>query len=231
MKLVILASLFLLAGSVHSEERRQLPFELFGVPLGAIVRADPEAEDRLRGLPSVVVKSAEVVLGHGIHVYFKPLKEFEGFPYIERSMDDSDPFPKTSFRLYLLPVIPDSVTTREQLTELSDSKDLEFEVTLIEWYNESADENEEWSAYSNARRLCATFSLDFEVQPDIHSQSLNEWHTYICDFEQENRMFRVIGQYGATRVSLQDTEAVSDLKERALEEKFRRFELESIRPY
>ena len=231
MKTAALAILPLLAGVVQSDERRQVPQELFGVPLGAIVSVDPDADDRLVGLPSLKIKSAERVLGHGIHVYFKPSKIYSGFPYIERPQNESDPLPKTNFRLYLLPIIPDTVTTQEQLTKLTASEDLKFEVTLIEWHHDSEDKKPEWDAYMNARHLCATFSLDFVVAPDIYNQTLKDWHTYTCDFEQGDRMFRVVGQYGATRVSLQDKEEIFESKENALEQKFKRLELESIRPY
>lgn len=231
MKTVALSILLLLAGVVQSGERRQVPHELFGVSLGAIVSVDPDAEDRLIGLPAVQIKSAERFLGHGIHVYFKPAKEYSGFPYIERSKDKSDPFPKTNFRLYLLPIVPDTVTTSEQLKDLTDSKGLEFEIVLIEWHRDSEDERPERDAYINARHLCATFSLDLVVEPEIYNQILEDWHTYTCEFEQGDRVFRVAGQYGATRVSLEDKEEIAESKHSALEQKFKRLELESIRPY
>lgn len=231
MKYAVLIIVLFFAVVVRGDERRQVPHELFGVSLGAIVSVDPDVDDRLLGLPGVKVISAEKFMGHGIHVYFKPSQEYAGFPYIERPQDESAPLPKTNFRLYLLPIIPDTVTTREQLKELTDSKDLEFEITLIEWHHDSEDKKPEWDAYMNARHLCATFSLDFVVAPDIYNQTLKDWHTYTCDFEQGDRMFRVVGQYGATRVSLQDKEEIFESKENALEQKFKRLELESIRLY
>jgi hypothetical protein len=231
MKTIIPSIFLLLAGDALAGERRDVPHELFGVPLGAIVTADPETDDRLVGLPSIQIRSFEKVLGHGVHVYFKPSKDYPGFPYVERPGDKSDTLFETNFRLYLLPIIPDTVKTKEQLRELTDSTDLEFEVNLIEWRLKSEDKNPERDAYMNARRLCATFSLDFVVAPEIDSQTFKDWHTYTCDFEQGERRFRVVGQYGATRVSLQDKDEIFERKENALEQKFKRLELERIRPY
>jgi hypothetical protein len=229
MKTIISSIFLLLAGVALAGERREVPHELFGVPLGAIVSADPAAEDRLLGLPGIEVKAAEKFLGQGIHVYFKPSKEYAGFPYSEWSSDPSNRFPRTTFRLYLLPIIPENITTSEQLAELTNSEDLEFEIALIEWRREPEGETADREAYWDARRLCATFSLDFSVKPEFRNDW--DWHKYQCDFTQGDRLFSIVGQFGATQVSVQYREEIAEGKQNALEDKFKRLELERIRPY
>lgn len=81
-------------------------------------------------LPVARMTGANRFLGMGLHFYFQPRRTYDLFPFVEEREKPGDKYFKTSFRLYLMPVIPASAKT---LADLDKSKSTDHEVVVIEW--------------------------------------------------------------------------------------------------
>ena len=204
------------SGSVSANE---IPRELFGIRLGAQFKPPPEFEDAGDSVPyKRATGSQNRIMGTGIHLYVEPRKTYKAFPYIEYPEPDNKYF-TTSFRLLVLPVIPDSVISMEKL-----GTDFEWEVVLIEW----ADSDDESDGYFWAEEMCKTFSLDFNVEPTIVDQIKQDW--YECRFVSNDRVFKISSQF-RKEVALKYVSGVIEQKSNAVEDSARRLQLEEIRPY
>ncbi len=77
------------------------PTKLFDVELGAKLGVE-SGGNSLSGLNGEF-KASNRFLGMGIHVYFKPNRQYEDYPYKE--FPNKTNYPLTTFRLYAYPVI------------------------------------------------------------------------------------------------------------------------------
>jgi hypothetical protein len=229
----ILITVLLLTSSVSmADESRDVPKKLFGISLGGIYDlGDPDDND-LGNLPVKKFTSLEVFMGQGVHYYFQPNKEYKIFKYVEYVKKPEDHFFKTSFRLYLLPVIPSTITTNEQFNKVK----LNWEVTSIQWWDYpgklselsvDAKEKLKREAYYWAIDLCKTFKVDISVKPEIYNNNLDY---YECTFSHGDREFKVTNRpFKNLKLSYKDE--VFNKKDEAVEKMIRKIEADEIRPY
>ena len=209
---------FLFSSLSFAEENHRFPEQLFGITLGGIYDiGEPENKD-LGNIPVEKFTGITRFLGQGIHYYFKPKKQYKQFDYIEKEKKPEDHFFETSFRLYLLPIIPASVSNKKQL----ENTKIKWEVALIEW---SSNANTKENAYWWAFNLCETFEADLSVKPKI-TDSYDK-KEYQCVFSYENRAFKVSSIF-SKRVELSYTQ---EKKDDAVEKKMRKLQANEIRPY
>lgn len=219
MKKIILFLLISLLISC-SKESNTVPKELFGIKLGLIFDTSNIDESNTGDLPIKKFTGSNRFLGNGSHVYFEPLKENKYFPYKEEKDKPSDKFYKTNFRLYVLPVIPDSIKTTE---ELNKSK-LKMEVVLIEWSDSKKNKEE---SYYWSINMCKNFSSDIKVKPEI--LDLYDSKTYSCRFIIQDRELE-IRNIGSDRVyfTLKRPKEIFDKKDNDVEEKIRKLNVKEI---
>ena len=203
------------------EEAGDVPKELFGIKLGSIYDFTNVTRESVGNLPIKQFTGTEQSFGIGTHFYFVPLKESKYFPYTEKKKTGNVKFFNTSYRLYLLPVIPDSIKTIE---ELSTSK-FDMEVALIEWSDEKKDKEE---AYFWAMEMCKIFSSDTKTKPEILDNYEFKTHPYDCKFKKDNRMLRINNMSNSVYFSLQYDKEFMDKKTEQIEEKIRKLKLKDI---
>ena len=201
------------------EEVGDVPKELFGIKLGSIYDSTNVTRENVGNLPIKQFTGSEQSFGIGTHFYFEPLKESKYFPYTEKKKTGNVKFFNTSYRLYLLPVIPDSIKTIE---ELSASK-FDMEVALIEWSDEKKDEEK---AYFWAMEMCKIFSSDTKTKPEIFDNY--ESKDYFCKFKKDNRMLDISSLSNSVYFKLQYDKEFMDKKTEQIEEKIRKLKLKDI---
>jgi hypothetical protein len=199
--------------------QQSVPRKLFGIDLGGVYELG-SSDDDIGNLPIKKFAGMNKFLGEGIHYYFSPQIENAAFPYVEHRDRPDDKYFKTSFRMYLLPVIPPSIATLEQLNKAK----LKWEVTTIEWSDEEKDESKR---YAWAFDLCQTFSADITVEPEITNQYKDE---YTCTFSSEDREFKVSSRYSKS-VALAFKGKYFSEKNDAVDTVVRRLRAKDIRPY
>jgi hypothetical protein len=215
-----LLSIFLLFTLVScSSDAGDVPKELFGIKLGTIFDFSKISRDSVDKFPIKQFTGANQFLGNGTHFYFEPLKESKYFPYKDKKKKSDDKFYETNYRLYLLPIIPDSIKTIEELS----SAKLDMEVTVIEWSDKKANEQE---AFFWAKDMCQTFSADIKVKPEILDNF--ESKAYYCEFKKDNRMLKINNLMESVYFSLQYDKDFLDKKNEQLEEKVRKLKAKEI---
>ena len=218
--MVLIAFILLTSSLSLAEESRGVPKKLFGISLGGIYKlGDPETNN-FGNIPVKKITGLQKFLGEGIHCYFQPKEEYKSFEYVEKRKKPEDRFFETSFRLYLLPVIPSTIKTIEQL----DLPKENWEVTAIEWSRPAKTEEK---AYYWAMDLCKTFKADISVSPEIDDDH-KEW--YACTFSFGDREFRV-SSFLSGSVELSYKREVFEAKNEAVDKVIRKLQAEKIRPY
>jgi len=213
--------LLLISSQCFAEEPRGVPEKLFGVTLGGIYDlGNPEIGD-FGDIPVKKFAGINRFLGQGIHYYFQPKENHKFFEYAEKREKPKDKYVRTSFRLYLLPVIPPEITTIDQLNEAK----LKWEVSVIEWSNDPKTKDD---AYYWAIDLCKTFAVDISVNPEITDHFDSKW--YECTFSTDDREFKVSSFYSKS-VQLSYKKEVSDSKNKSVERAARKLQVNEIRPY
>jgi hypothetical protein len=202
-----------------SSDAGNVPKELFGIKLGTIFDFSKISRDSVDKFPIKQFTGANQFLGNGTHFYFEPLKESKYFPYKEEKKKSDDKFYETNYRLYLLPIIPDSIKTIEELS----SAKLDMEVTVIEWSDKKANEKE---AFFWAKDMCQTFSADIKVKPEILDNF--ESKAYYCEFKKDNRMLKINNLMESVYFSLEYDKDFLDKKNEQLEEKVRKLKAKEI---
>ena len=176
-------------------------------------------------------------LGMGIHFYFQPRRTYELFPFAEKRENPEDKYFTTPFRLYLMPVIPAST---KSLQDLEKSSAADFEVVIIEWRQLMTDAgttpDARHSDYYWAQNLCKTFEADLGIKPKLTDM----WYpksspnganaAFVCTFAQGNRELKVSSFLGR-EVSLRFNQEVINAKEATVETQVRRLHAPAIRPY
>jgi hypothetical protein len=213
MKRAALVILFLPA--VASSQ--QVPTVLFGVEVG---RSYEMALDGSIDLPVSEVTGYTQFIGTGVHVFFRPSETSSMFPYIEYPEEGNEAF-ATSYRAYLLPVIPESVESLDDLDSLT-----EYQAVLVQWSDSKASDREAWDDYWWARNMCRSIESDLNVEPDISDYI--DTLDYTCRFTNDRHELEVTSVFEkAIRLSLRDTEST----EVDIESKIRRLEMDRDRPY
>ena len=221
IKKICFAFLLLISSQSWAEGPRGVPEKLFGIALGGIYDiGNPEVND-FGNIPVKRFTGMNRFLGNGIHYYFEPKKEHKFFEYVEKREKPEDKYFTTSFRLYLLPVIPPAITTVEQL----DKAKLKWEVSIIEWSNDPKTKED---AYYWATNLCKTFGVDISVKPEIIDHYDSKW--YECTFSTGDREFKV-SSFSSKSVQLSYKKEVFDNKNELVDKVLRKLHAKEIRPY
>ncbi|MDP9360532.1 MAG: hypothetical protein M3P29_03680 [Acidobacteriota bacterium] len=198
-----------------------VPTKLFGVTLGSVYDVGDGANN-FGDLPVARFAGMRTFLGHGVHYYFKPKSENKAFPYIEKKKRPDDKTFETSYRLYLLPVIPPTTKTVDQL----EHQKQKWEVATIEW-SDTAETKDD--AYYWAIDLCETFQMDIGSKPVVIDNHATKWHK--CIFASGNREFSVSNLQDMRIVELAYKHDVLERKDKAVESVLRRLRADQIRPY
>lgn len=213
--------LLLLSSLSLAEESRGVPEKLFGIKLGGLYDIGDLKSKDIGNLPIKKITGEQRFLGRGIHYYIQPKEVYKEFEYVEKREKPEDQYFRTSFRLYLLPVIPATATTMKQL----ENTKVNWEVTDIEWSNDAKTEED---AYFWAFNLCKTFKADILVEPKIKDYFENKF--YECTFSSGDRDFKVSSAYSRT-VSLSYKQEVFETKNGRVDQIIRKLEAGEIRPY
>lgn len=214
-----------------------VPKSLFGVELGKTYRV-PNKKDHTHGdIPVRRMTGANKFLGVGVHFYFQPLRTYKEFPFVERREKPKDKYFPSSFRLYLLPVIPTNVKT---LQDFENSAELEFEVMVIEWRETSRSNvrstKKVHEDYFWAKDLCDTFEADLGVKPEVldvwysEKESQSKSTFYSCTFEEGDRRLMVNSSFGPS-VTLNFQDEFYESKNTTVETQLHKLRAADIRPY
>lgn len=219
---------FFLIGMVLSAKvfAEGVPKSLFGVTLGEVYKTESKNDFAEHGFPVEKITGAQSFMGHGMHFYFKPKKAYPGFPYAESEPRKSDSdFHKTSFRLYVFPIIPEDIDT----AKLLESKETwEWEVALIEWSDDDAGNS--WDTYERIKNLCDMFAQDLNMEPDIVDKISEVDKVYSCTFTTGQRQLKATSRH-FPRVSLSYTQELSRQREKAMKRRINELRINEIRPY
>ena len=228
MKNLIFAMLFLVSHSI-ANDLSQVPKQLFGITLGKTYTAEEHTFNQKNSLPIKKFAGLKRFLGRGIHLYFQPLNEYQAFKYSEQRKNKNDKYFETSFSLYLLPVIPKSISSLNQLK--IDDKNILWEVARINWETYETQETNETvkNAYYWAKDLCKTFEVDLDLKPEI--LDFEDDKVYTCTFITSNRELKIESLSSLKIFSLAYSEDIFNKKSDAIEKTIRKLQANDIRPY
>ena len=220
--------LFMLLPSLSvAEEFRDIPEELFCVELGGIYDlGDPEGKHP-GNIPVKKIAGIKRFLGNGIHYFFHPKEEgnckeeSNCLGYLEKCENPEGQNFGTSYRLYLLPVLPPSITNTAQLEQTK----LKWEVQSIGW-SQNANTKEE--AYNWAVDLCEKLKADFSAPPKITDHSGSKW--FQCSFSSGDREYKVNNINVIRSIELSYKIGIIAGKDEAVEEIFQKLHAEDIKP-
>lgn len=203
-----------------ADKTRDVPKELFGVRVGAIYKMGEGTKDKFGTLPIKKIGGAERSFGIGQHLYFEPLNENSAFPYKEKKKKPTDEYFTTSHHLYILPIIPSSIETEEQLNAYMID---DVEIASIDWSDYKEDDS---SAYFWIADMCKTFSADIAVKGEIADDYKGNF--YSCKFKNGERQLEAnnIGNMVIVRLSY-DKETL-DKKTKAIDTFVRKIKAKEI---
>jgi hypothetical protein len=222
LPILILVSPF--AAYAQNDAPKPFPKGLFGVNLGGIHNYG-SSDDKHLETGTFPVKKITIVDGRlspGRHTYFQPLKEYEAFKYIEKKKKPDDKFFPTSFRLYVLPIIPKD----KSLKELSTFK-FKFNVNIIEW---SEEVKQDLSLYVWAKMLCEDIGADLGMKPTVKHDSY-ELSWYECNFIENDKELIISSVLGSKRFTLKYIKKILDERSEAVDNLAQKFRMNKIRPY
>lgn len=218
---IIIVSVLLFTSLSYAEVLNGVPTELFGIKLGGIYEIGDSEKNTLGNIPIKKFTGMKRFLGQGIHYFFQPMKEYKAFEYIEKKEDPENQYYETSFRLYMLPIIPHSFKKIEQLEKLTPK----WEVAVIEWSSEAKTKDD---AYYWAIDICKTFETDINLKPEIINSYEQKW--YECIFSTGSREFKASSSYSRS-IQLSYIKKVFDKKNDEVEKIIHKIKAEEIRPY
>ncbi len=219
-----LISLFLISNLAFAiEPAREIPTELFGIRLGEVYDAGGTPPGKKGNFPVKRFTGANKFFGEGVSYYFEPSKRYKAFPYVEEKKSKSDKYFGSSFRAYILPLIPDTISSAEEL----ENTPLKWQPIVIEW---SIKAKSEANAYYWAIDLCKTFAIDFGSKPEILDVYEKDHKSYVCTFSADNREFLVAAQYGSQRVALRYNDETSRSMSAMVETKRRKMAAKEFIP-
>jgi hypothetical protein len=206
-----------------AEPARPIPTELFGLRLGEAYDIGDQSKGVKGDIPVKRFTGFQKVFGEGLHYFFEPLKPYKAFPYVEEKKSKSDKYFKSSFRAYIIPVIPDGISNTAELSQAN----LRYVPIVIEW---SIKVKSEEISYFWAKDLCKTFAVDFDKQPEIFDFYKKEKKSYLCKFSADNREFEIAFDYSYKRVRLSYNTETKEAMQDAVEKKRRKIEANDINP-
>jgi hypothetical protein len=211
-----------------SKVARPFPSELFGIELDGEYELGPSNETGT--FPVKHITGVETSFGVGNHMYFEPLKENQNFRFRKKNKTPTDQYFRTSHHIYAYFVFPDRITTTEQLNDYITNESqgrTKWHVVNIDWDDELATEAEGYGWVSN---MCASVEADIERTPETVDQVEN--HFFHCTFKEGNRELKIYTYgYKSVFISLRHSKEASDAEEKRYDQRFRKLEMEKIRPY
>ena len=221
LKKSITVLLILLPSLSSSAEFRDVPEKLFSIELGrTYVIGDLEGKD-IGSIPVKKFAGIKQFMGNGIHYYFYPKDEDNTLEYLEKNDKVKNLKFGTPYRLYLLPVIPSTITALVQLEKMK----LNWEVQSIGW-SQNAKTKEE--AYNWAVDLCKTLKLNISVVPEIKDFFDSKW--FECTFSSGDREYKVSNINVIRSVELSYKKEIIEAKEEAVEKTFKKLQSEKSQP-
>ena len=226
IKSICATFLLLFCSQSFAEGTSPVPDKLFGVPLGGIYDIGTPELVGIGNLPIKKFTGAQKFLGEGLHYYFEPKEAYKAFNYVERPEKQGEQYFPTSFRLYLLPVIPNTITNIEQFEKAT----LKWEVSVIEWSGEATkdDHKAKDEAYYWAIDICKTFESDISVKPEIYNNF--EDKLYSCTFSSGDRKL-VVGSLSAKYFQLSYAGNIFNKKTDNVDNTIRKLRAKNIKPY
>lgn len=163
-----------------------IPEILFDIPLGGIYDIGPHEGEDVGTLPVRTIKWTESPEDYGLSgpnlgLFFEPLTSNPAYPYLENEFNGHV---ETTFRLAVLPVIPDDASSLADL----DMDRLLWMISAIQWYDSKSSDPED-RKYSWAKNLCKSVAADLGIEPAVSDDP--EYNSYQCDFANQERMLRI----------------------------------------
>jgi hypothetical protein len=220
-KFFYIVLLMLLPSLSSAEESRDVPEKLFGIELGGIYDLGDLNDKDLGSIPVKKFGGAKQAQGNGIHYFFHPKDEHNCIEFLEKCKKPEEQKFGTSYRLYLLPVMPPTITAIAQLEKAK----LNWEVQSIGW-SQNAETKEE--AYNWAIDLCEKFKEDISVDPQIKDYFNSKW--FECTFSSGDREYKVSNINVIRSVELFYKDEIVEGKVEAVEKIFQKLRAETTRP-
>ncbi len=211
--------------TVIGHSASDIPEILFDIPLGGIYDIGSHEGEDVGTLPVRTIKWTEDPADYGLPgpsrgLFFEPLTSNPAYPYLE---NQTNGHVETTFRLFVLPVIPDDASSRAEV----DMDRLLWKVGAIQWYDPKSNDPED-RKYGWAINLCKSVAADLGIEPKVSDEP--EYNTYQCDFANQERMLR-IGSSGGKKIKLQYLDDVWLEIHDGVRTKIRKLEMDDTRPY
>jgi len=218
---IFIVLLMLLPSLSSAEEFHDVPEKLFGIELGGIYDLGSLDGKDLGNIPVKKFAGINQIQGKGIYYFFHPTDELKGIEYIEKNKKPKGQKFGTSYRLYLLPLLPSTITDIAQLEKAK----LNWEVQSIGW-SQNAETKEE--AYKWAVGLCEKLKEDISLAPQIKDFFDSKW--FECTFSSGDRKYKVSNINVIRSVELFYKDEIVKAKDEAVEKTFQKLQAETIRP-
>lgn len=211
--------------AVIGQPASDIPAFLFDIPLGGIYDIGTHEGEDVGTLPVRTIKWTEDPEDYGLPgpslgLFFEPLTTNPAYPYLE---NQTNGHVETTFRLAVLPVIPDDASSLAEV----DMDRLLWMIFAIQWYDPKSNDPED-RKYSWAKNLCKSVAADLGIEPKVSDEP--EYNSYQCDFANQERMLRIAGM-GGKMLKLQYTDDVWLEMRDGVRTKIRKLEMEDTRPY
>jgi hypothetical protein len=205
------------------------PIKLFGVTLGQTYFFDPQAPDDPGDFPVSKIAGFEKFLAPGFTIFFKPNKEYKEFSYAEEDGGKEHPECKkckATFSMYVLPDIPSSIVTSDQLEKAK----IGFIPISINWRNLKDKDAKNDKLYWWAHELCRIFEVDINIKPEVID--VKKENLYICYFRRSEKQLKVsANDVYAQEVSLSYDADTWMALDKAFADRIRKIQANEIRPY
>jgi hypothetical protein len=227
-RILLVALLLFCSLASYARKAAPLPESMFGVKLGSIHKLPDSNDPKVVGtLPIREWKGlAPSMMGIGFSLYFRPLKDYKAFPYIEQREKPEDKFSVTSFSLYLLPKFPQDALNLDEKTLRASIK---WEVAAIEWFTKDANKKRSNNAYYWAMDYCKTLTVDLARKPKT-----DDWDNpkqFSCELEEDDRRL-FVGNLGDLKIyRLSYSSSVFKNKNKALDTIIRKLQMKRIGPF
>jgi hypothetical protein len=212
--------IFLAVSISCTEKQNAVPKELFGIKLGNIYNLGDGSRNSVGNLPIKKIGGIEASFTIGQHLYFQPLSVNPKFEYTESKKNSWDEYFTTTYRLYLLPVIPKSI---ESIDELKNLKFDTAEIALISWSNKLKDDS---AAYYWAVDMCKTFEADIGKKSESHDDYKLEIHS--CAFRNEDRILNINNIGDLVSFELKYAKEIFDKKIDDIDSRIRKIQAKEI---
>ena len=220
-KKIVFVLLMLLPSLSSAAEFHGVPEKLFGIELGGIYGLGSLDGKDIGNIPVKKFAGIKQFLGNGLLYFFHPKDEYNCIDFLEKCKEPEKQNFGTSYRLYLLPVMPSSITAIAQLEKTK----LNWEVESIGW-SQNAETKEE--AYNWAVDLCEKFKKDISLEPQIKNYVNSKW--FECTFISGDRKYKVSNINVIRSVELFLKDEIVKAKDEAVEKKMEKLQAEKGPP-